>query len=107
MSWRRTRSDGGDWRQFATSNGFGNSVDVGVVLGHFSKCPTFSIANLDGQSIKAVNHRPANLLRFEDNLDAAVFLVAECLVHARTVFQRDGMRDHKRGIDLALLDSKQ
>ena len=96
--------------QFATSNGFGNSVEVGVIWGHFLKCPTFFVERHDGQSIAIVtlmNHWPLTPLRLEDNLDAAVFLVAECLVHTRTVFQWNRVGDHERWIDLTLLDSMQ
>ena len=61
--------------------------------------PHFFVEKQDGQSIAIVNlmnHWPVDPLRLEYNLDAAVFLVAECLVYARSVFQWDRMRDHKR-----------
>src|SRR5581483_12412631 len=41
------------------------------------------------------------------DLDAAVALVAEGLVHGRRVLERDAMRDHERRIDLAVVDATQ
>ena len=42
--------------------------------------------------------------RLQDNLDAAVLLVTECLVQLRPLLKRGRMSDYERGID-ALLDA--
>src|SRR5438270_6925109 len=44
-------------------------------------------------------------VRLHHDLDAAVLLVADCLVEGRPLFQRRAMRDHEGGIDLAFFDS--
>src|SRR6185312_12183295 len=41
----------------------------------------------------------------QHDLDAAVLLVPEDVVHRRTVLERRGMGDHERGVDLAILDA--
>src|SRR3954447_2882231 len=43
--------------------------------------------------------------RLQDDLDAAVLLVAEDLVHFRPVLEGGGMRDDEGGIDLSLFDA--
>src|SRR3954451_15585333 len=44
---------------------------------------------------------------FEDNLDAAVLLVAESLVELRPLFERSRVSDDEGGIDVAVLDALQ
>src|SRR4051812_32250159 len=46
-------------------------------------------------------------VRLQHDLDAPVLFVAECLVHLRSFFERDPVRDDKRGIDLPLEDPAQ
>src|SRR4051812_27643083 len=50
---------------------------------------------------------PPLVARMGDDLDAAVFLVAERLVHARDLVERHAMGDDERRVDLVLLDAAQ
>src|SRR5919112_459631 len=45
--------------------------------------------------------------RLENDLDAAVLLVTEHLVHLRTLLHRHRMRDDEGGVDLPFLDAAQ
>src|SRR4051812_20313654 len=49
----------------------------------------------------------ASSIWLHHDFHAAVLLVAEGPVHLRAVFERAGVRDHERWIDLALLDAAQ
>src|ERR1700758_1721779 len=59
------------------------------------------------RSMSLVNMAERPLVGLEHDLDAAVRLVAERLVHLGPVLERGLVRDHEGGVDLALLDAAQ
>jgi hypothetical protein len=44
---------------------------------------------------------------FQHDFDTAIFLVTERLVHPGALFERNGMRDYERRVDLTFLNALQ